>query len=404
VLNKIRKNRVLTIFVCLLLVISLSACNSPKEPEKVELAQGVTDTEIKVGTLIAQSGPVAPIGIPVLRGLEAYFKMVNEKGGVNGRSIKLIAKDDEYNPQKAITLAEELVDSDKVFAIVGQLGTNVILATMDTFLEAGIPCVYQGGGSSKFTTAGPNYFPVQPNYLYEGKLFAKYAVEELEAKKVVFIYQNDETGKEGLQGFKDGLKHFNKEAILVEEMAVNLTDIDFSTQVQKAKEKDADLVILHAFLGPTTGILKEAKKVGFETTFLTQYANSDQTLMLLAGDAAEGVLVTGWVDITRNDQYTELTQAMAKYYPDQAVTSYVVAGWIAGQSFVEGLKLAGDNLSWEGFITAMEKMDYKDGLASRIKYGKDQRNGVEEMVFLKVVKKDGQLVFDFATDFIRADF
>jgi branched-chain amino acid transport system substrate-binding protein len=386
------------------LVMSLTACAGDSQ-EEIELAQGVTDDEILIGTLIAQSGPVAPIGIPVLRGMEAYFKMINDQGGINGRKIRLIAEDDEFNAQKSILLAEKLVYEDEVFAIVGQLGTAMVLATMEIFQESGIPAVYQGGGSGKFTTAGANYFPVQPVYPYEGKLFSKFAVEELKAEKVVFVYQNDDTGKEALAGFKEGLKHYGKEEILLEEIAITPGEVDFTTHVQLSQTQDPDLVIVHALLGGATGYLKAAHEVGFKTQFLTQYANSDQTLMLLAGDAAEGVMVTGWVDITRNEQYTDLVDAMAKYYPDQFVNSYAVAGWIAAEVFVEGLRLAGDNLSWEGFIAAMETMDFTDGLASRVAYSPGYRNGVEEMVFMQVVRDaSGQLVFEMITDFISVDW
>lgn len=391
------------LLLCMVLVLALTACGSGGGG--TELAQGVSDEEIVVGTLIAQSGAVAPIGIPVLRGMEAYFKTVNDAGGINGRTIRLIAEDDEFDAQKSILLAEKLVYEDEVFAIVGQLGTAMVLATMETFQEAGIPCVYQGGGSSKFTTAGSNYFPVQPVYPYEGRLFAKYAVEELEAERVVFVYQNDDTGQEALEGFKQGLKHFGKENILLQEIAVSPGEVDFTTHVQLSQAQNPDLVIVHALLGAATGYLKAAYDVGFNTQFLTQYANSDQTLMLLAGDAAENVMVTGWVDITRNEQYTDLVSAMTKYYPDQYVNSYVVAGWIAGEVFVEGLRLAGDNLSWEGFIEAMETMDFTDGLASRVAYSPGKRSGVKEMVFMQVVRNaDGQLVFEIISDFLSVDW
>ena len=407
----------LVLLLSLMLVFSLTACGgNGDDPDPVDngdngdvdpivQAQGITDDEILVGTLIAQSGPVAPIGIPVLRGMSAYFKMINDAGGINGRQIKLIAKDDEFNPQNAILMAEELVDDDKVFAIVGQLGTPLVLATMEIFQDAGIPAVYQGGGSTKFTTAGPNYFPVQPVYSYEGKLFSQFAVEELESQRVVFVYQDDDTGQEALAGFKEGLAHFGKEEILLEEVAVAPGEVDFSAHVQRARSNDPDLVIVHCLLGAATGFLNAAHEVGFDTTFLTQYANSDQTLMALTGDASEGVMVTGWVDITRNEQYTDLVDAMTKYYPDQFVNSYAVAGWIAGEVFVEGLRLAGNNLSWEGYIAAMETMDFTDGLASRVTYGPGLRNGVGEMVFMQVVRnEEGALVFDIISEFMSVDW
>ncbi|NLC42343.1 MAG: ABC transporter substrate-binding protein, partial [Erysipelothrix sp.] len=138
--------------VALLLVFALVACstannggNNNNEPNNgndnetpVELAQGVTDTEVLVANCAGTSGALATVGVPFNAGIEAYFKMINAEGGVNGRQIKFIHQDDEADPTKAITCAQSMVEDEKVFGFVGHFGTGSIVATYDYISEQGV--------------------------------------------------------------------------------------------------------------------------------------------------------------------------------------------------------------------------------------------------------------------------
>jgi len=374
------------------------------EVEEVELAQGVTDSTVTVGSIGAQSGPFAAIGTPYYGGMEAYFDMINEQGGVNGRTIELIKKDDEFAPDKAVAAMEELVYDEEVFAIVGQLGTPGVMATITTVQEEGIPSVYFGTGAKQLTEAGENFFPVQPNYYYEGKLMSKFAVEELGAENIVIIYRNDDVGKDGLEGFKEGLTALGKGSIS-EELAVNGTDTDFTVQIQKAKAANPDAVILYGLLAETSGLLKEIEKVDFNVDMITTYSNADASFLALASQGAPNVIknlhVMGWVDATEEGM-APLVDAMAKYSPDAPVNAYTIAGWVAAETFVAGLKATGDNLSWEGFIEAMNGLTFTEGLAPDISYVDGKREGVTKMAMSKVVQDDsGAYIFEQETDFIE---
>ncbi len=130
---------------------------------------GITDTEIKIGTFQAMSGPVAVIGQSVANGMKAYFNYVNDNGGIYGRNINLIVADDQFNPAKTTVEVKRLIENDKVFALVGGLGTPGNLAVIDYVNKMKVPYVYQASGSSLLAIPPKKYiFPVQPNYTLEG--------------------------------------------------------------------------------------------------------------------------------------------------------------------------------------------------------------------------------------------
>ena len=191
--------RFISIMLMVVLVLgTLSGCTS-----KEELAQGVTDTTIKVGNTAATSGAFAAVGVPFNAGIEAYFKMVNDDGGIAGRQIEFIHYDDEFDPIKAKAFTEQLINDDEVFALVGHFGTPTIGATLDLLKESGIPTVYFAAGMAALynedatsVEKGMGLFPVQPIYVTEGRLIVARAAEEHGAKKIGVIYTNDDAGKE----------------------------------------------------------------------------------------------------------------------------------------------------------------------------------------------------------------
>jgi len=413
-----KMKKVISLVLSLVLIFSLAGCTSTSkdtttnkveekkvEEKEIELAQGVTDETIKVGTVGVMSGPLAFIGTPYFAGMEAYMNKVNDEGGVNGRKIEFIKKDDEFKPDKSLQAIESLVYDEKVFAIVGHLGTPGIMASIETVKEEGIPDVYFGSGVVQLTQAGENFFPVQPNYVYEGKLMAKYAVEKYEAKKIAVIYRNDDVGRDGLKGIEDGLEVLGKTEMLTEKgkLAYNAGDTDFTVQVQKAKGLNPDLVIIYGLGGGTAGILKEVEKIGFDVPMLTTYSNADASFLAIASPGAPNMIknlgVLGWLDVTE-DSLKPLVSAMNKYFPDTAVNAYTMAGWVAGETFIAGLKDTGDNLTWEGYIDAMNNLKFTEGLAPEISYSEGVRQGVTSMAVSKVTQDAaGNYIFEVDSEF-----
>lgn len=355
-------------------------------------AQGVDSKSVKVGTLGPVSGPLAIVGIPMLHGMQSYFDMVNDAGGVNGRKIELISKDDGFRADLAIQKSEELVEDDGVFSIVGQLGTPGCLATISYFKEIGIPCVYQGSGMSKYSTIKKNYFPVQPNYHFEGGLMANYAINTLKAKKIVVLYENADIGKEGLQGIKDGLAKLRKGACLRAAISYNPTELDFSTHVRTIALAKPDIIIMYGNIKPCAGIALEVKKQGLKAQLMGSYIVADVSAFALAKDAWNNVITLAWVpDITDSSNVgaKKFVDTFLKYFPKETPNAYAVAGWVAAEVFTEGLKRCGNDLSWSNYIASMEKFNNWSGdIATGITYTKLKRNGVEKMYFMKAQYTD----------------
>lgn len=405
-----RMKRAALILLSILMIVSMTACTGNQAAQETakpaELAQGVTDKEIKVGTIAVQAGVLSFIGTPYVGGMKAYFDMVNDAGGINGRKITLLVEDDEFKADKAIASAEKLIEQDKVFAIVGQLGTPGVLAAADTVKEAGIPSVYFGSGAVALTKLGENFFPVQPNYEYEGKLMAQYVANEAKANKIVVLYQNDDVGREGLTGIKEALIALGKESILspTGEIAFGAADKDFTAQIQKAKAENPDFVVIYGLSGGTAGVLKEIEKVEFNVPMLTTYSNADASFLKIAAAGAPKMTanlhVMGWLEVDQA-KLQPLMDAMKKYYPEVPVNAYTMAGWVAAETFVAGLKNAGNDLTWKGYIAAMDKLDFKEGLAAQIKYAPGVREGVKKMAVSKAVMQNGTYAFQQVSDFIE---
>ncbi len=395
--------RILAALLCLVLMISMIGCSKEGDPGTndvvEETAQGVTDTTIRIGSMGALSGALAFISVPFGHGMEAYLKKVNDEGGIHGRKIELVVKDDEFDPAKSLQAMESLIYDEKVFAIVGQGGTPNVMATMDIVKEVGIPSVYFGSGAAALTTAGPNFFPVQPTYDYEGKLLTKFAIDHFKAEKIVVLYQDDDVGRDGLSGITQALEILNKKDAVAEEgkIAFGASDTDFAVQVQKAKNLDPDAIILYGLSGAAGGILKEMEKIGLNVPTLTTYSNADPSFANLIGPAAPNAILnlyaTGWSaidDLEKMEPYYEMQE---KYFPGEQINAFTIAGWVAAETFVAGLRNAGENPTWESYIKGMESVKFTGGLTPKIIYGPGVRQGVSEMNLYQFKKDEASGTF-----------
>ncbi|KAF2956891.1 ABC transporter substrate-binding protein [Marinitoga sp. 38H-ov] len=330
---------------------------------------GVTDTEIKIGTFQAMSGPVAVIGQSVANGMNAYFNYVNENGGVYGRKINLIVADDQFNPAKTTVEVKRMIENDKVFALVGGLGTPGNLAVMDYVNEKRVPYVYQASGSSLLAIPPKKYiFPVQPNYTLEGNIVMNYLVKTKRAKKIAIVYRNDDAGKEFLNSALETLKDkYNMKP--VETIAINPTANDFSTELTKLITKQPDAIAVMLFVPQSVNFVKQAKQYGLQKQkYVLTYSNSDISYILLGKKDVEGVEAMAWVNVDFSKPELKPFQIYQKYY-NQMPNAYAIAGMIAAEVFVEGLQRAGKDLTREGLVKALESMNKWSGmLAHEITY------------------------------------
>lgn len=379
--------RKLSLILAVLLVVSvfLSACGG-----SVETAQGVTEETVKVGNSIATSGPLAPVGVPFKAGIEAYFKMVNEAGGVNGRKIEYVHQDDEFNPEKGKAALDRMINDEKVFALVGHFGTPIVGATLNDIKEAGIPAVYFATGTGilyneNATGKDRVAYPVQPVYPMEGRIMAAWAKGEFKASKLGVIYTNDDAGKDLLKGIKQEAENMGGLAVVEQQVPPGAENV--SAAVTKLKDENVDLVVIAAIQGTFPQIAKELAKQGMNKPAITTYVNCDQRMTEAVKADVNGkfeIYGNAWVDMTKpaiNDYRKWVKETSNE---DLSSNAYAMTGWIAAHFFVEGLKRVEGDLTWDAYMNAIESAPIENPFGGSIDYSNGKRLGTQEMALLKM--------------------
>ncbi|HBW13259.1 ABC transporter substrate-binding protein [Proteiniclasticum sp.] len=357
-----------------------------EEPEDEEPAQGVFDDRIVVGNSAATSGNYAPVGVPFNAGIEAYFKMINEAGGVNGRKIEFKHIDDEFDPVKGKAALSTLVEDEKIFALVGHFGTPVVGATIEDVKEYGIPAVYFATGigqlyNDKAEGKDRGIFPVQPIYKTEGQIMVARAVGDFEAKKIGVIYTNDDAGKDLYAGVEAKAKELGVE-IVAEQVAAGATDV--SSAVTSIKNANVDFIIGAAIQATIPTIVKELAAQNVNKDVITTYVNVSPVISEAVINEINGkfdVYGLGWVDLVEN---ADNLAAFAEWAPDYATNVYAMTGWIAGHFFVEGLKRVEGTVTWDKYMDALESAPIKNPFGGEINYADGLRAGTQEMNLSKV--------------------
>ena len=384
------KRKFLSTFVLFLTVILLVSCSgqtsgsqssSEKTKDGKKVAQGVTDKEIRVGLTGPQTGPVAEYD-KVRKGVQAYFNYTNDNGGVNGRKLKLIAYDDQYQPAKTLQGMQKLIDQDKVFAIIFPIGTANIAASLPMLEKSGIPVISLGTGADKYVNPPiKNIFGGTFNYVIEAKVFLDYSVKELHAKKIAIAYQNDDFGKQGLQAIKSNISKY-KGVSIIKEVPFLASDKEFSSQAQQLKQAKPDVIIMNSTPAPAAGLRKEMYKIGASKIpfIVSQTGGQDKNQFNLAGnDAWNGVITSlGFqsYEELKGDNVKNYEEYVGKKYGEETMGALSQMAWSAGQIFVEGLKRTDKDLTWENYINKLNTIDnWKESFYPSINYSPEHHYG-----------------------------
>jgi branched-chain amino acid transport system substrate-binding protein len=357
----------------------------------------VTDTEIVIGSWGPQSGPAAAYGA-IDRAIDAYFKMINEQGGINGRKIKFIYQDDAYQASQTQAVVKKMVEQDKVFAFVAGLGTANNLAVMDYLVQNGVPHIGPATGSTLMSQPlKKNVFALQTNYVVEATLITRYVIDNLKASKIAMFYQDDAFGKEGLEAVKAAAKAKGKD--LVAEVSYQSTDKDFSSQALKLQNSGADTVIFWSIPGPTGLILQEIDRIGYKPTLALSAVANDPTLFKLSANTVGNAWITAWLpDVqdpdSKDAKVLEFREFMKKYAPNENIySSFAASGYADAQLLVEGLKRAGKDLTREKLIAAMETLkDWNEGFPFNVNYSATNHQGQNAVYFMQADAKAGRFV------------
>ena len=285
---------------------------------------GATDTEIKIGQTNPFSGPASSYAT-IGKTQAAYIKMINDQGGVNGRKINLIQYDDAYSPPKAVEQVRKLVESDEVLLTFQLLGTPSNAAVQKYLNSKKVPQLFAATGASKFTD--PKNFPwtmgFNPNYFVEGRIYGQYILKEYPNAKIGILYQNDDLGKDYLNGIKAGLG--DKAAkMMVAEASYEVSDPTIDSQILKIKDAGADLFFSATTPKQAAQAIKKIAELNWKPVHILDInATSVGAVMKPAGlEASKGVISVNygkdpldptWKDDAGMKKYFEF---MAKYYPD----------------------------------------------------------------------------------------
>ena len=320
--------------------------------------QGVSKTEILVGTIQDMSGPLASFGKQARNGMQLRIDELNEQGGVHGRKLKLLLEDSGYDPKKAVLGAQKLVNQDKIFIMAGHVGTAQNNAAMPIQFEKNVI------NFLPITAARDMYEPFHRlkysfavTYYDQIRTALPKLVKEKNAKRVCTIYQDDDYGLEVQRGAEAGLKALNME--VVEKTSFKRGATDFSSQVAKMKGSNCDLVVLGTIIRETIGTIGESRKTGFNPMFLSANAAYTDLIPKLGGKAMDGMYSTMTVSHPYLDESSQPIRFWAnkyktKYNEDPGTLS--IYGYQIIDTFIRAAQKAGPGLSTDSFIKAMDSL------------------------------------------------
>jgi branched-chain amino acid transport system substrate-binding protein len=318
--------------------------------------QGVSKGEIVIGTMQDLSGPIVAFSKQLVAGMNMRVDELNAQGGINGRKLKLVVEDHGYDPKKAVLATQKLVQKDKIFAMVGTIGTPTALPSMPILFDKNIPHLFP------LTAAREMYEPLHKlKYSFAATYFdqmrsgVKHLVKLKGSKKVCTMYQDDDFGVEVMRGAEAGLKDINM--TLAERTTYKRGATDFSSQVARMRDAGCDLVVLGTIIRETLGAIGTARKLGWGVEFVGSSAAYTELIHKLGGPAMNGFYATNTINMPYMDDASKNVRDWAnrykeRYKEDPAVFS--VYGYQVIDLFVQIADKTGANLTTDNFIKTLE--------------------------------------------------
>jgi branched-chain amino acid transport system substrate-binding protein len=314
---------------------------------------GATDTEIKIGNIMPYSGPASAYGV-IGKTEDAYFKMINTEGGINGRKIDFLSYDDGYSPPKAVEQARKLVESDEVLLVFNPLGTPSNSAIQKYLNAKKVPQLFVATGATKWND--PKDFPWtmgwQPSYQSEAHIYAKYLIKEKPDSKIAVLFQNDDFGKDYLKGLKDGLGA--KASMITAEESYETTEPSIDGHIVKLKATGADVFISITTPKFAAQAIKKLAEIDWHPLHIVSNVSASVGGVIKpAGfENAQGILSAAYAKDGADPQWDndpgmkKFLDFLAKYYPDgNRLDGSVVYGYGAAQTMVKVLQMCGDDLT-----------------------------------------------------------
>jgi branched-chain amino acid transport system substrate-binding protein len=345
-----------------MLVLALLAvaawAGAPSSALAAKYDPGANDKEIKIGNTMPYSGPASSYGT-LGRVEAAFFKMINEEGGVNGRKIEFISQDDGYSPPRTVEQIRKLVEQDEVLFVFNTLGTPPNTAIQKYLNTKKVPQVFVATGATKWGNYKENHWTIgwQPNYQGESRIYAKYILEHVQNPKIGILFQNDDYGKDYLQGFKEGLGA--KANLIIAEQSYEVTDPTVESQMVVLKNSGANVFFNITTPKFAAQAIKKAAEIGWKPVhFINNVSISIAGVMIPAGlENGQGLISSFYLKDQADPQWAndagmlKWRAFMKKYYPEGNVNDGSnIYGYTVSQGIIQVLKQCGDDLTRENVM------------------------------------------------------
>ena len=341
-------------FVVGLMAVALSA---PAMAQK-KYDPGASDKEIRIGNTNPYSGPASAYGT-IGKSITAYFKMVNEQGGINGRRVNFISYDDGYSPPRTVEMARKLVEQDEVLFVFQTLGTPSNTAIHKYMNMKKVPQMHVATGATKWNDPKNHPWTMgwQPNYQSEARAYAQHILKTKPDAKIGVLYQNDDYGKDYLKGFHDGLGA--KKSMIVKEVSYEVADPTVDSQIVQLQQSGADVFFNITTPKFAAQAIRKAYDIGWKPVhYLNNVSNSVGSVLTPAGlDKAVGIISSAYLKDATDSKWAndkaiaEWRQFMNKYYPDgNQADVFNVYGYTVAMTIAQVLKQCGDNLTRENVM------------------------------------------------------
>jgi len=364
---------------------------------------GITDTEIVLGAEAILSGGMGAVYATIPNTVGAYFNYINDaEGGVCGRKIVYRLEDNGDDPAKAVEAARKLVEKDKVFATVCNLGDAPHAASWEYFNQMGVPDIIASGGHRFGTDPQGHPWTVQmiPSYTVEGTFYGQYISENLPGKKVAVLWETSAAGVDGLAGLKRGLDASKNQ--IVADQSYHNGDVSIASQMASLRDSNAEVVVLFSSPGFTAQAITTADRAGWHPQWVMSYINSDDMMFqfvpaeLLKGTITfQALKLAGWRDDPAVARHFDIMQK----YDGPTPTNFTIFAQVVAEVVVEALKRSCDNLTREGFIEALESLhDFHTDLMLddvSVSFSDNDHVGFQTGQMLRVTVENGKGKFEY---------
>lgn len=368
----------------------------------VALAQGVTKTEIVIGTAQDLSGPIVQLSKPAVNGMRMRIDEINEAGGIHGRKLRLVVEDHGYDPKKAVLAAQKMIQKDRIFAMIGSIGTPTNVAAMPVLFDKGVPHLFPLTGAREMSEPLHKLkFSYSATYFDQMRSGLKYLIKQKGAKRVCTIYQDDDYGLEVMRGGEAGLKELGMQ--YAERTTYKRGATEFSSQVARLKDANCEIVVMGTIIRETIGTIGTARKLGFNPEFIGTTASYFDIIHKLGGPAMNGFYSAATINYPYADDPSKnvrdwFQRYKDKYKEDPTILSaygYQIAGYFAGAA-----EKAGPNLTVDALVNAIETHPVSRDMfgTDEMRYSKTKHLGSNRAKLCQIQEARWRCITDYLHD------